>query len=190
MRSDTGRSPAAMLGAYAGLPLALGLVVAAAFAALPPVPTPVENPITEQKRILGKILFFDEQLSASNTVACASCHVMNRAGSDPRVARNPGVDNIFNTPDDLLASPGVIHADTTNAYVRDAKFGLNPQATGRAANSPIDAAYAPELFWDGRAHSQFIDPQTGLTAIANGGAFESQSVNPPASGVKMGHDNI
>ena len=31
-------------------------------AALPPVPVPAENPITEPKRVLGKILFWDEQL--------------------------------------------------------------------------------------------------------------------------------
>jgi hypothetical protein len=33
------------------------------------VPEPDENPITEQKRVLGKILFWDEQLSSDNTVA-------------------------------------------------------------------------------------------------------------------------
>jgi cytochrome c peroxidase len=182
------RSPA-LFCAYAGLPIALG-TIAAAFASLPPVTAPTENPITEQKRVLGKILFFDEQMSASNTVACATCHVLGRAGSDPRVARNPGVDGIFNTPDDLLTSPGVIHSDATNFYVWDTKYGLNPQASGRAAPSPIDAAYAPELFWDGRASGQFVDPQTGQVAIVSGGALESQCVNPPVSSVEMGHDGI
>ena len=35
-----------------------------------PVPEPVENPVTEAKRVLGKILFWDEQLSSNDTVAC------------------------------------------------------------------------------------------------------------------------
>jgi cytochrome c peroxidase len=175
---------------FAGLPIALGTVLAVAWADLPPVPQPAENPITEPKRVLGKILFFDEQMSMSNTVACATCHVAGRNGTDPRLARNAGPDGILNTPDDRLASPGVIHADPLNNYVRDTTFGLNPQITGRAAPSPIDAAYAAQLFWDGRASGQFTDPQTGQTAIAAGGALESQSVNPPVSSVEMAHESI
>ncbi len=49
---------------------------------LPPVPVPVENPITEAKRVLGKILFWEEQLSSDDTVACGTCHIMSAAGSD------------------------------------------------------------------------------------------------------------
>jgi cytochrome c peroxidase len=43
-----------------------------AFGELPPVPIPAENPITEPKRVLGKILFWDEQLSSDDTVACGT----------------------------------------------------------------------------------------------------------------------
>ena len=56
-----------------GLAVAVGVIAlgaSAALAALPPVPVPAENPITEPKRVLGKILFWDEQLSSDNTVAC------------------------------------------------------------------------------------------------------------------------
>ncbi len=178
------------LSLLAGLPVALGTAMTVAWAAMPPVPVPPENPITEQKRILGKILFFDEQMSMSNTVACATCHVSGRAGADPRPGRNPGPDGVLNTPDDRIASPGVARSSVSNDYVRDAIFGVAPQVTARAANSPIDAAYAPELFWDGRAHSNFVDPETGETAIFSGGALESQCVNPPVSSAEMGHDGI
>ena len=178
------------LNLLAGLPAAAGTFMAVAFASLPPVPTPPENPFSEEKRVLGKVLFFDEQVSMSNTVSCATCHVAGRAGTDPRLARNPGNDGVLNTPDDKIASPGVIHSDGANSYVRDAVFGLQPQVTGRAANSPIDAAYATDLFWDGRARSQFIDPETGQVAIASGGALESQCVNPPVSSAEMGHDAV
>ncbi len=155
--------------------------------ALPPVPAPPENPITEAKRVLGKILFFDEQLSTANVVSCATCHVAAAAGADPRLARHPGDDGIANTADDILGSPGIIKSDADNDYVRDTIFGNGPQVTGRAANSMINAAYAPNLFWDGRATSQFTDPQTGAVAIASGGALESQSVMPPMDGVEMAH---
>ncbi len=181
---------AGVLRVMAGLPVALCAAMAAAQPGLPPPPVPPENPITEQKRVLGKILFFDEQVSMSNTVACATCHVAARGGSDPRRARNPGPDGVLNTPDDKIASPGVIHSDVNNDYVRDAVFGLAPQITGRAANSPIDAVYGPQLFWDGRASNQFIDPQTGQVAIVGGGSLESQCVNPPVSSAEMGHESV
>jgi cytochrome c peroxidase len=171
-------------------PIASVLIVSASAYALPPVPVPPENPITEPKRVLGKILFFDEQLSADNTVACATCHTFNRAGSDGRRQPHPGADGIFNTPDDVVASPGVVHTDALGEYLRDNFFQLRPQVTNRTANSPINSAFAPELFWDGRASSQFIDPETGAVAIATGGALESQMVNPPVSSVEMAHDGI
>ncbi|MBY0312040.1 MAG: hypothetical protein K2W85_08220 [Phycisphaerales bacterium] len=157
---------------------------------LPPVPVPPENPITEPKRILGKILFFDEQLSHDNTVSCATCHVMNRAGSDPRRARNPGPDGVLNTPDDKIASPGVIASSSVRDIVRDAIFGTAPQITGRTANSPINAAFAPNLFWDGRAGGEFRDPDTNQVLIVAGGALENQAIQPPLSDVEMGHDQI
>jgi cytochrome c peroxidase len=51
----------------------------------------------------------------------------------------------------------------------------------------INAAYAPQLFWDGRATGQFIDPQTGEVAIATGGALETQAVGPLLNDVEMAH---
>src|SRR5687767_9299658 len=43
-------------------------------AALPPVPVPQDNPQTEAKIELGKMLFFDKRLSLDNTISCATCH--------------------------------------------------------------------------------------------------------------------
>lgn len=47
--------------------------------------TPDENPITDEGATLGRVLFYDTQLSANNTVACASCHLQAFGFSDPRV---------------------------------------------------------------------------------------------------------
>lgn len=41
---------------------------------LPPVPIPVDNPLTDAKVRLGKQLYFDPRLSADNTISCATCH--------------------------------------------------------------------------------------------------------------------
>jgi cytochrome c peroxidase len=160
-----------------------------ALAQLPPVPVPPENPITEPKRVLGKILFWDEQLSSDNTVACGTCHLPEFGGTDPRLGRHPGADGAFNSADDVLASPGVARADAGGEYYADPIFGWDLQVTDRSAPRTIGAMYAPELFWDGRASSTFIDPQTQTVSIANGGALESQAVGPPLSDVEMAHED-
>src|SRR5262249_41430552 len=46
--------------------------------------TPRDNPVTDAGATLGRVLFYDTRLSASNTVACASCHHQERAFSDPK----------------------------------------------------------------------------------------------------------
>jgi cytochrome c peroxidase len=44
--------------------------------------TPASNPITDEGAILGRVLFYDTNLSSDNTVACASCHVQSEAFGD------------------------------------------------------------------------------------------------------------
>jgi len=44
--------------------------------------TPADNPITNDGATLGRVLFYDKQLSKNNTVACASCHKQNIAFDD------------------------------------------------------------------------------------------------------------
>ena len=52
-------------------------------APLPDVPVPADNPITEAKVELGKLLFFDDRLSGDVGTSCASCH-------DPRLGWGDG----------------------------------------------------------------------------------------------------
>ncbi len=52
-------------------------------AALPPVPVPADNPLTDEKIELGKLLFFDDRLSGDVGTSCASCH-------DPRLGWGDG----------------------------------------------------------------------------------------------------
>ncbi len=57
---------------------AAGTVAADAYpplAPLPPVPVPVDNPITPEKVALGKQLFWDYRLSGDNSMPCVSCHM-------------------------------------------------------------------------------------------------------------------
>lgn len=43
-------------------------------AALGPVPVPPDNPITEVKVELGRLLYFDHRLSGDTAISCATCH--------------------------------------------------------------------------------------------------------------------
>ncbi|MFO0830208.1 MAG: cytochrome c peroxidase [Phycisphaerales bacterium] len=164
-----------------------GRAAAQAVPALQPPQAPVENPITEQKRALGKVLFWDEQLSSSNSVSCGTCHGMGDGGTD---GRPPVIDpGSAGTADDAFGSAGVIASDINNNYVQSAVFGTAVQATARFSMPVINAAYATDTFWDGRARTTFIDPQTGQVAIQTGGGLESQVMGPPVSSTEMAHQS-
>lgn len=46
--------------------------------------TPPANPITDAGATLGRVLFWDKELSANRTVACASCHLPEAGFADSR----------------------------------------------------------------------------------------------------------
>lgn len=49
---------------------------------LPAVPWPEDNPYSEKKSELGKLLYFDPRLSADGSVSCATCHGIDKALAD------------------------------------------------------------------------------------------------------------
>lgn len=158
---------------------------------LNPPPAPPGNPVTAAKAYLGKTLFWDEQLSSTRTVACGTCHFAANGGSDSRSiigstrARNPGADGLFNTADDVFASPGVISNNGDGTYNLSAVFGFHEQVTGRKSRSYIDAGFSNSLFWDGRATQTFTDPIGGAVILPNGAALESQVLGPPVNSAEM-----
>src|SRR5688572_7730125 len=84
---------------------------------------PQNNPMTGYlfRRIqLGKALFWDEQVSSSSTMACATCHIPQAGGIDPR-------------------PPG----STFNAFFQPVlgSFGVVPQAQPGGPGSPIDYGF-------------------------------------------------
>jgi cytochrome c peroxidase len=162
---------------------------------LNPPAAPPGNPVTAAKAYLGKTLFWDEQLSSTRTVACGTCHFAANGGSDSRAivgstrARNPGADGVFNTADDVFASPGVISNNADGTYSLSPTYGFHEQVTGRKSRSYIDAGFSNSLFWDGRATSTFSDPIGGAVVLANGAALESQVLGPPVSSAEMANAN-
>ncbi len=152
-------------------------------------PVPPDNPLTTAKVNLGKVLFWEEQLSVTGTVACGSCHRPNSAGADPRTSAHitlssfasthPGPDGVLGNADDVRASAGVPAHGSDGHYQQSALFGYAAQVGKRKSPSTINAAYSPQaLFWDGRAGPTFSDPLTGLILVQQGGALENQALLP------------
>ncbi len=171
-----------------------GTVVPSEFPPLDPPNEPPGNAVTATKAYLGKTLFWDEQLSSTNTVACGTCHRSSAGGSDPRTvfnavrSQNPGFDNIFNTPDDVFGSPGVPQNNADGTYTFSGTYGFNEQVTGRKAPSYLNAAYTRGgIFWDGRASDIFRDPLTNVIILSAWGGLESQVLGPPLSSAEMAH---
>lgn len=171
------------------LPAAL-LFAAALPSQLYPPNVPPENPLTPAKVTLGKILFWDEQLSSDDSTACGTCHQPEWGGTDPRTADalHPGPDGLFATADDIRGSFGIHRQRPNGDFTADATFGFRRQATRRLAPSPMGAAYHAELFWDLRASWRFVDPETGAEAVLFDAALENQALAPILNPVEMGHE--
>ncbi len=193
MRLTLPQTPRRSAGLLALGALSLGVAsTASAQGPLPPPLAPNENPITAEKAVLGKALFWDEQLSSDGTMACGTCHMPGHGGTDPRIgnlAAHPGPDGVPGTADDIFGSPGVSSSNSFGHFESDSMFGFGVQATNRSTPSMIAAAYFPTLFWDGRASGQFRDPLTGQVVIQNRGALESQSLQPLMSDVEMAFES-
>ncbi|RKY19112.1 MAG: hypothetical protein DRQ55_11450 [Planctomycetota bacterium] len=179
----------AAFGALLAVAFSAGSVMAQSGDAVMPNPPefPYENPMLADQDVLGKFLFWEEQMSHDGTMACGTCHINEAGGSDPRsmTTINPGPDGLFNTDDDIHGSAGVVRHDVSNVFRHGGAFGSNTQVTGRKTPTTINATYFNDLFWDGRAPTAFTDPQTGLVEIFEFGALESQAVGPPMSDVEM-----
>ena len=152
--------------------------------------SPPENPPIAQRQILGKILFWDEQLSSDNTMSCGTCHIPSHAGNDPRVAVNPSYDNLFMTEDDVLGSPGMIQTDENGEYLRSVLYELLPQVTDRRSMPNFIGPYSANLFWDGRAEGIYVDPVSEEVLSSVGvAATEIQALVPLMNDIEMAHQN-
>ncbi|MEM9378964.1 MAG: cytochrome c peroxidase [Planctomycetota bacterium] len=164
--------------------LLLALAAPAAAQGLGPPPEPPENPTTPAKVLLGQALFWDEQLSSIDTMACATCHLPEAAGADPRTLADLegttyiGWDRTFGTADDTHSSPGISSHRSNHTYIYRKQTGMGPQLTIRNTPLVFDSAYAPELLLDGRAPETFTDPMTGAVVSTSHAALEAQALLP------------
>jgi cytochrome c peroxidase len=163
--------------------------------------------------MLGKILFWDEQMGELDTMACGTCHRAAAGGSDPRAsmagAMQPGPNGTLETQPDTLSDD--IRGGMGTPHCTGLFDGGTPnitnttiQVTQRKPPTYLDAMFSLGVFWDGRAgycpstnsvNGCFIDPDTGNVLIQGqidsvtqkkiGGALEAQAVGPPVSSVEM-----
>jgi len=62
----------------------------------PPMDVPADNPMTEEGVALGRLLFWDSNLSIDGTISCGSCHLPEYAFSDPSTF-SAGVNGALST---------------------------------------------------------------------------------------------
>lgn len=81
----------------------------------------VENDVAT----LGRVLFYEKQLSVNNTVSCGSCHMQNFGFADGRQF-SPGFE-LLNTPRN---SPGIVNAGAMESFFWDGRaHGLKNMVT-------------------------------------------------------------
>jgi cytochrome c peroxidase len=123
----------------------------------PTVAYPAQNPASDDKAMLGKFLFWEEQVGELDSMACGTCHRSFSGGSDPRTndpaAHLAGPDGLLDseaamppTSDDIRGAQGVIACASPTMVT-----GTSPQVTTRKPPSYFDAMFNSRNFWDGRA---------------------------------------
>jgi len=117
----------------------------------PPPPASPVNPTSTSKQLLGMALFFEEQLSSTGTVACATCHAFPSGGADPRAmnALSAGPDAVFGTADDQRTSPGIPAILADGSLIPYSYTFFEPKTTKRRAPSVINSGYHTHLMYDG-----------------------------------------
>jgi len=154
----------------------------------PVVAVPSGNPLSPEKVLLGKALFFEEQLSVDNTTACATCHLPEAGGGEARPpGLHPGRDELFDTADDEFGSQGIVRQNRDGDYRRQRLFGVGHQVTERNSPTVYGAAFFDGLFWDKRAGQMFRD-LAGNVILPEFAALETQAVAPLTSEVEMANE--
>ncbi len=150
------------------------------------IPAPADNPITKEKVLLGKLLFFDKRLSRSDTISCATCHNPRLGWSDGQ-AKAIGEQNRVGRRN----SPTIINSAYQDSYFHDGRADtLEEQAIGPIEaevemNMPIDKLVKKlknikgyrELFFKAFGE-EGISKDTIAKAIAS---FERTIISPEAA---------
>lgn len=119
---------------------------------------PANNPLSEDKVNLGRLLFFDPILSGDKDVACATCHHPDNGYAEFRdlsIGANGqgfGINRKFNSPNNIPFVKRNAHTVLNTAF-----NGINPSKHYNPEDAP--------MFWDSRVNgleAQAIEPIKAL----------------------------
>lgn len=99
----------------------------------PPLQIPTDNPTTKQGIELGRRLFYDPILSADSTQACASCHRLGQAFSEPQ-RFSIGIDGIEGTRN----APQLTNAAWLTTAFWDGRVGSLEEQALQPVENPIE----------------------------------------------------
>lgn len=128
-------------GRDAALPAPVVATSGLAHAREPLLPLPEPPKFVAEKVELGQALFFEPRLSHDDSISCASCHDLNRGGSD-RLRFSPGVGNALGN----INTPTVFNAGLNFVQFWDGRAAsLEAQAAGPVHNPAEMASSWPEV---------------------------------------------
>ncbi len=124
------------------------------FGSMPKVMASADNPITDEKIALGRILYYEDRMSASGDISCNSCHMLDEFGVDGEPT-SPGHDGSLGTRNSPTVYNAAMHIaqfwDGREPTVEAQAKGpiLNPVEHGMADAAAVEAVikgipgYAP-----------------------------------------------
>lgn len=121
-----------------------GQIEAKAKAIFKPISGPIEseeNPVTEAKVKLGKVLYFDKRLSKDGNISCNSCHDLANFGVD-NLPVSPGDDGTLGTRN----SPTVLNAAFHTSQFWDGRAKDVEEQAGMPILNPVEMAIPDEAF--------------------------------------------
>ncbi|MCF6342703.1 MAG: c-type cytochrome [Bacteroidales bacterium] len=113
----------------------------ALFKVLPAEALNSENPVTDAKVKLGKILYYDNRLSKDQTQSCNTCHDLSTFGVD-NLPTSPGDNGIPGTRN----SPTVLNAALKTAQFWDGRNKDVEEQAGGPILNPVEMAIPSEQF--------------------------------------------
>lgn len=141
---------------------------------------PADNPTSEEKVELGRLLFYDPILSGNKDVACATCHQPEFNYAE-FMETSIGVNGVGNASKRQFLDPNDI------PFVkRNSQSVLNTAFNGIANHEPYHAESAP-MFWDLRAKSleeQALLPIATLEEMRGHGVTEENILTEVMNRIK------
>lgn len=164
---------------------------------------PADNVMTPAKVELGRRLFYDADLSADGTMACATCHEQKHAFADGNAIHSgvtgepgrrnvPGLANVAWMSPLTFVDPG---ATTLETQAHTPVFGVRPVEMGMAGREAAiperlakDACYRKmfrRAFPESRGRIDFANVARALasferTMVSYGSAFDRGALSPQA----------